>query len=82
MVVDARKEKFNADSVWELIHGSKTIITARGKKVSSWNPGADDKATILKHVIGPSGNLRAPALRIKDKFIIGFNPELYAELAG
>jgi len=80
--VDARKEKFNADSAWELINGSKTIFTAKGKKVSSWDPGADDKAAILKNVMGPSGNLRAPALRIKDKFIIGFNPELYAELAG
>jgi hypothetical protein len=82
VVVDARKEKFNNESAWELIHGAKTIITAKGKKVISWNPGTDDKTTILKHVIGPSGNLRAPALRIKDKFIIGFNSELYADFAG
>ena len=76
-VVDARKERFDARKAWDLIHKAKTITTAKGKKVHRWNPGVDDKATILQHVMGPSGNLRAPTYRIKDNFIVGFNPELY-----
>jgi len=39
----------------------------------------DDKSTILQHVIGPSGNLRAPTYRIKNKFIVGFNQEFYEQ---
>jgi hypothetical protein len=27
--------------------------------------------------MGPSGNLRAPTLQIGDRFIIGFNAEMY-----
>ena len=27
--------------------------------------------------MGPSGNLRAPTLKLNDRFIIGFNAELY-----
>ena len=80
-IVDARKEKYDAEGAWELIHTAKEIITAKGKKVQNWNPQEDDKASILKQVMGPSGNLRAPTLHLKDMFIIGFNPELYDTLS-
>jgi hypothetical protein len=76
-VVDARKERLDAKKVWDLLHKAKAITTAKGKKIHRWNPSVDDKATILQHVIGPSGNLRAPTYRIENKFIVGFNSELY-----
>jgi hypothetical protein len=78
-VVDARKERIDAEKAWALLHKAKTITTAKGKKVQKWDPDLDDKPTILKHVMGPSGNLRAPAYRIDDVFVIGFNSELYAK---
>ncbi|MCD6187687.1 MAG: hypothetical protein J7K09_05925 [Desulfuromusa sp.] len=40
---------------------------------------ADEKEDVLKRVMGPSGNLRAPTLRIKNQFVIGFNLEMYVE---
>jgi len=58
------------------------ILTGKGKKRQEWNPTSDDKANILKDVIGPSGNLRAPTWRIGNEFIVGFNPELYEEVFG
>ena len=76
-MVDARKERFDAKRVWDLLNNAKTITTAKGKKVQRWDPKVDDKTTILHHVIGPSGNLRAPTYRIDDEFVIGFNSELY-----
>ncbi len=76
-VVDARKERFDADAVWEMIKGAEKVTTAKGKKILTWNPATDDKASILKQVMGPSGNLRAPTLRMGKRFIIGFNGELY-----
>lgn len=79
IVVDARKDKYDADTAWDLLKDAKTIITAKGKKVQTWNPVTDDKATILRHVMASSGNLRAPAFRYQDTFIVGFNPELYAD---
>jgi hypothetical protein len=76
-VVDARKERIDAGKAWDLFLKAKSITTAKGKKVERWDPSADDKATILQHVMGPSGNLRAPTYHIKDEFVVGFNPELY-----
>ena len=64
------------------MESASLILTGKGKKRQEWNPDSDDKATILKDVIGPSGNLRAPTWRIGNEFIVGFNPELYEEVFG
>ncbi len=55
------------------------MTVAKGKKVQNFNTAADDKQTILQQAMGPSGNLRAPTYRVKDRFIIGFNAELYED---
>ena len=64
------------------MESASLILTGKGKKRQEWHPDSDDKATILKDVIGPSGNLRAPTWRIGNEFIVGFNPELYEEVFG
>jgi hypothetical protein len=50
--------------------------------VQNWNPKGDDKADILQHVMGPSGNLRAPTLRVSDEFLVGFNADIYDSWLG
>ena len=65
-----------------MLKSASLIRTGKGKKTNVWNPSTDQKEEILKDVIGPSGNLRAPAWRIGTEFIVGFNPELYQEMFG
>ena len=65
-----------------MLHSASLIKTGKGKKMNVWNPSIDAKEEILKDVIGPSGNLRAPAWRLGSEFIVGFNPELYEEMFG
>ena len=65
-----------------MMESASLILTGKGKKRQEWNPTSDDKANILKDVIGPSGNLRAPTWRIGNEFIVGFNTELYEEFFG
>ena len=77
---DARKEKLEHVAVWNLLQNAKKIRTAKGKKIEMWDPREDSRELILKAAMGPSGNLRAPTVRIKDEFFIGFNPDLYAEI--
>jgi hypothetical protein len=76
----ANKEKINSETAWEMLKSASLIRTGKGKKQQKWNPASDDKADILKDVIGPSGNLRAPTWKIGNEFVVGFNPELYAEV--
>ena len=63
-----------------MLQSASLIRTGKGKKTNVWKPSIDEKEEILKDVIGPSGNLRAPTWRIGNEFIVGFNPELYQEM--
>ncbi len=53
---------------------------ARGRKVLEFQPGAAGREAVLAAVMGPSGNLRAPALLAADTLWVGYNEELYAAL--
>ena len=37
---------------------------------------------LLKLVLGPTGNLRAPTLRVGKKLVVGFNEEMYEAVFG
>ncbi len=76
---DARKEKLDATAVWALINSAKRIEVAKGKRVETFVPTAETQESILKTLMGRSGNLRAPTVQIGDVFLVGFNDELYAE---
>ena len=78
-VVDARREKIDAEAAWQLLKGLKRITTAKGKKVQVWDPASDERSEILMAAMGPSGNLRAPALRVGDELVIGFSADFYAQ---
>ncbi|MBL8236880.1 MAG: hypothetical protein JNM66_05645 [Bryobacterales bacterium] len=56
------------------------IISAKGKTVKRLKPeGAADEA-IAALIIGPSGNLRAPAFFVGKRLMIGFEEEAYREV--
>jgi arsenate reductase-like glutaredoxin family protein len=60
------------------------VYAAKGKKVVYFHlkkdrPGDDELAKVL---LGPTGNLRAPALRIGKTLIVGFNQETYEKVVG
>jgi arsenate reductase-like glutaredoxin family protein len=60
------------------------LIAAKGKKVErvDLRKGKPDKATVARLMIGPSGNLRAPTLRVGKKILVGFDEESYEKLLG
>jgi len=41
---------------------------------------APDDETLLSHMLGPTGNLRAPVIRKGKTLLVGFNEEAYADL--
>lgn len=57
-------------------------MIARGKKTVTFDmrrsPPDDD--ALLAHLLGPTGNLRAPTLRKGATFLVGFGDEAYREL--
>ncbi|MDE0315459.1 MAG: ArsC family (seleno)protein [Candidatus Poribacteria bacterium] len=77
---DARKEKLEADAVWELMGSAEQIVVAKGKSVETFVPDEDDRDTILKAVLGRSGSLRAPTVKTGNTFFVGYNDALYTDV--
>ena len=60
------------------------MVAARGKRVVIFDmtnePPDDD--TLAAHLLGPTGNLKAPTLRLGDTLLVGFGEEAYREILG
>lgn len=57
------------------------IVIAKGTKVTTFQMTNDRPSDelLLKHMLGPTGNLRAPTIIKGKKLLVGFNEEVYAE---
>jgi arsenate reductase-like glutaredoxin family protein len=67
-----------------LLQGAHELIAAKGKKVEriDLRKGLPDKATVARLMIGPSGNLRAPTLRVGRRVLVGFDEDSYRKVLG
>ena len=78
--VDARKQRKTPAEAVRLAKSMRHVFVAKGKKVVHFDmhqaPPADDE--LKKHLIGPSGNLRAPAVRVGDRLFVGFSADEFA----
>ena len=80
--VDARKEPLADNDAWKLLQNSEEIIVGRGKNYLSFKPSKTNKSEILENCLGRTGNLRAPALKVGNRFIVGFTEDMYAKYLG
>lgn len=74
--------KLQASDAAELLDKASTLIVAKGKKVTEFkgkNASGDDAVAAM---LGPTGNLRAPAIRAGKTLLIGFNEEVYSKVFG
>lgn len=79
---DAAKVKHGQETVLQILEGVDQLIAVRGKNIVRFDlkKKRPDDATLLAHLLGPTGNLRAPAVRIGKSLMIGFNEETYKML--
>jgi hypothetical protein len=59
-------------------------VVGRGKKVLVFDMKMDapDDDTLAAHLLGPTGNLKAPTLRRGDTLLVGFSEEAYRQVFG
>lgn len=79
--MDAKAKLGRADAL-RLARGASTIVVAKGKKVVRFSMKKDppDDRTLLAHLLGPTGNLRAPAVRKGKRLLVGFNESAYDDV--
>jgi hypothetical protein len=79
--VDAKKKAIDRAGAIALAREAATVYATKGKNVlhldMKTNPSDEEIAAL---VVGPSGNLRAPALRLGKTLLIGFDEATYATL--
>ena len=81
-IVDARKDALAGEEAWKLLAGVREILVAKGKHFQVFDPSKDSKEAILAQALGRTGNLRAPALLMGDRLLVGFSDSLYAQISG
>lgn len=77
--VDAKAKLGRGDAL-RLAAQATMIAIAKGKKVVTFSMKDDrpDDEMLLTHMLGPTGNLRAPTIKKGKKLLVGFNEDVYA----
>jgi arsenate reductase-like glutaredoxin family protein len=81
---DARKDRRDRNHALALAKQATKIIIVKGQKVVIFDMKKDppDDATLLAHLMGPTGNLRAPTALKGKTLLVGFNAEAYRDGLG
>ncbi len=81
-MVDASKKRLGRDEALRLARSMERVIAARGKKmvVFDMNTNPPDDDTLAAHLLGPTGNLKAPTLRLGETLLVGFGDEAYRQV--
>jgi arsenate reductase-like glutaredoxin family protein len=78
--VDSRKVKLGPADAVKLARAADHLWVARGKSVTHVDLKKDKPSDeeLIKLMIGPTGNLRAPTIRRGKVLLVGFHQEEYA----
>lgn len=77
---DARKERFEKQDLRALFKGAKRLIAVKAKKRADFDLAREfDLDALAEAVIGPTGGLRAPTLKVGDTVLVGFDADAWAE---
>jgi hypothetical protein len=78
-VVSASR-KLGRKEAAELAKSASRVIVAKGKSVQSFEPGGKAPAEVVEAMLGPTGNLRAPTLRVGKTILVGFDESSFREV--
>jgi|TARA_B100001964_G_scaffold242827_1_gene318796 hypothetical protein len=74
--------KLQAEDSKELLLSASKLITIKGKKVSFFKGGRETTEEAVASMLGPTGNMRAPTIRMGKTLIVGFNEAILADQFG
>tara|TARA_B100001750_G_C15181038_1_gene434068 strand:- start:11 stop:283 length:273 start_codon:yes stop_codon:yes gene_type:complete len=81
VVQSASKEPIEGEAALLLLAEMSVLIVARGKKTIriDLTGGRPSDSELLEMLLGRSGKLRAPAMRIGNRVLIGYNSEILTD---
>ena len=80
--MDARKVALKEREALAMLTDVDEIYSTKGKRVNhvDLTKARPDKATLLSLLLGPTGNLRAPTLRVGRTLLVGFDQATYDKM--
>ena len=76
-IVPASRKLSRKDAL-ALAKAASVVIVAKGKKVDEWKTAGKPSKAAVDAMLGPTGNLRAPTLRVGKTVLVGFNEDAFA----
>jgi arsenate reductase-like glutaredoxin family protein len=83
-VVDARKVSLGKPQIAAMLRQTQKVVAAKGKASVDYDLKRDPpvEKVLYEVLLGPTGSLRAPSLRLGRTLVVGFNEERWKALFG
>jgi len=75
-------KKLGRSDAAEILKASTRLVVAKGKKVDEFKPAGKTPKAAVDAMLGPTGNLRAPCVRVGKTTVVGFNEDVYSDIFG
>ena len=72
--------KLGREDALALVSAASKVIVAKGKKVDLFPIAGPPSDQVVEAMLGPTGNLRAPTMRVGKTLMVGFNEEQYRSI--
>ena len=73
-------KKLGREDAAELAQAASKLIVAKGKKITTFDLKNEVGDEAIDSMLGPTGNLRAPTMRVGKTLVVGFNEDEYASV--
>ena len=70
--------KLQADDAKQLLKQASKLIAIKGKKVREFGVAKSVSKEAIEATLGPTGNLRAPLIKVGKTIIVGFNEDIFS----
>ena len=74
--------KLSASDAKEIAKGSSKVYVAKGKKLDVFDMKTAAISEVVEKMLGPTGNLRAPTMRVGKTTVVGFNEDTFDSVLG
>ena len=73
------KSRLGESEAIRLAKTASKVVVAKGSKVVEFDMKNDPPhdGVLLSHMLGPTGNLRAPTIRVGKTVVVGFHDDVY-----
>ena len=71
-------QKLQASDAKLLLGSASRLVAMKGKKVSEFNLLDKVNKDSVNAMLGPTGNLRAPTIRVGSTYLVGYNEEIFS----